>query len=152
MPQMNQQIEELKKIYREKPENYVEIFEDTLAQIECPIKDANVVTALISLLDDDAEYGELMYSIIHTAETADDETYSVGVINGLPEMWDSSPNWVRIIHVRILNSPTAINEYLRILNHSDESKRLVAKEIFSSVSEKRPQLSQKATNAVSMID
>jgi len=152
MSQIDKQIEELKKIYEEKTENYVEKFEDTLAEIEDPIKDANAVTALISLLDDDAEYAELMYSIIHTAETSDDETYSMGVINALPELWNSSPGWLQTIHVRILNSPTAICAYLRILNQSDKLKRLVAKEIFSSVSAKWPQLSQKATNAFSMID
>jgi Immunity protein 30 len=77
----------------------VEKFEDTLAEIEDPIKDANAVAALISLLDDAAKYPELMYSIIHTAETSDDETYSMGVINSLPELWKSSPGWLQTIHV-----------------------------------------------------
>jgi len=152
MSQIDQRIEELKKIYKEKTEDYVEKFDGVLAEIESPIRDANVVTALISLLDDDAEYAELMYSIIHTAEASDDETYALGVIKALPELWNSSPDWIQTVHVRILNSPTAIDAYLRVLNQSDELKRLVAKEIFSSVSAKWPQLSQKAMNAVSMID
>src|SRR5262245_53359825 len=99
MSQINQQIEELKKIYRKKTENYVAEFEGILAEIECPIKDANVVTALISLLDDDAEHAELMNSIVYTAEASDDETYSLGIINALLDLWDSSPYWLQIIHV-----------------------------------------------------
>ena len=49
-------------------------FENVLAKVEYQIKDANVVTALISLLDDDAEFQELMFSIIHGAKTSDAET------------------------------------------------------------------------------
>jgi hypothetical protein len=152
MTQIDQLLEELKKIYREKPENYVKKFDDTLAKIEYPIKDASIVTALISLLDDDAEYHELMFSIVHTVEGADDGAYYPGVLNSLPELWESSPYWLQIIHIRILNSPTAINTYLHVLNNYDESRRLLAKEIFSSISAKRPKLSEKALNAISMIN
>lgn len=153
MTRINQLVEELKNIYREKPEGYVRKFEDILAKIEYPIKDARVVTALISLLDDDAEYQELMYSIVHAVEASGIEVYSLGVINALPELWDASPDWLQTIHIRILNSPTYINTYLRVLNHSDELKRLMAKEIFSNISAKKsPPLSQKAMNAISMIN
>jgi immunity protein 30 of polymorphic toxin system len=144
-------FEELKKIYREKPENYVRKFEDTLAKIEYPIKDASIVTALLYLLDDDAEYMELMFSILHAAEASDDETYSLGVVNALPELWETSPDWLRTIHVRILNSPSYTDTYLHVLNQSDELKRQVAKEIFSSVSAERPQTNQKVMNAISLI-
>src|SRR5262245_22867495 len=131
MDQINLHIfEELKKIYGEKPENYVRKFEDTLAKIEYPIKDSSIVTALLFLLDDDAEYMELMFSIAHAAEASDDETYSLGVVNALPGLWESSPDWVRTIHIRILNSPTCVDTYLRVLNRSDKLKRQVAKEIF----------------------
>jgi hypothetical protein len=150
--QINQLIEELEKIYREKPEGYVRKFEDILHKIEYPIKDASIVTALISLLDDDAEYDELMYSIVHAVEASGIEMYSLGVINAMPELWDSSPDWLQTIHIRILNSPTSIDKYLRIVNQSDESKRQMVKEIFSSISAKWPEYSQKTMNAISMIN
>jgi hypothetical protein len=152
MTQISQLVEELKKIYREKPEDYVRKFEDVLAKVEYPIKDANVVTGVISLLDDGAEFPELMFSIIHAAETSDAETYSRGVINSLPEMWDSSPDWLQTIHIRILNSPTYTDTYLRVLNQSDELKRQVAKKIFASIPAEASQLSQKAMDAISMIN
>jgi hypothetical protein len=152
MTQINQQIEELKKIYREKPENYVREFVDILDKIEYPIKDASIVKALFSFLDDDAEYDELNYAIVHAVEASGIEVYALGVINAMPELWDSSPDWLQTIHIRILNSPTSIDKYLRIVNQSDESKRQMVKEIFSSISAKWPEFSQKTMNAISMIN
>jgi hypothetical protein len=151
MVQINLLVEELKKIYREKPENYVRKFEDVLTRVEYPIKDASVVTALLLLLDDDAEYMELMFSILHAVEASDAEAYSWGVINALPELWKSSPDWARTIHGRILNSPTYLDTYLRVLNQSEALKRRVAKDIFLSVSAEQPEKHQKIMNAISMI-
>jgi hypothetical protein len=50
---------------------------------------------LLSLLSDNAEYDEGMFSLIHAAESYDDSAYICALISVFPHLIASSPRWRR---------------------------------------------------------
>lgn len=60
---------------------------------------------LLSLLRDDTEYDEGMFSLIHAAETAEDMTYIEAVLLVFSEIASTAPQWASVVLMRILNSP-----------------------------------------------
>ena len=65
--------------------------------------DASVIGPLLLLLRDDADE-DGMWSLLHAAESFDDEPYVRDVLRVLPLLNQTSRRWSEILIVRILNS------------------------------------------------
>src|SRR5678815_4397277 len=65
--------------------------------------DASVIGPLLLLLRDDADE-DGMWSLLHAAESFDDQPYVRDVLRVLPLLNETSRRWSKILIIRILNS------------------------------------------------
>jgi hypothetical protein len=122
---MNDLIAQLGDEIRDRRDNYVQRSEEVLGQI-AGFHDPSSIGLLMPLLDDHAEYDELMFSIIHAIESFDDDIYVREILRHLPGFLAQSPRWTTIIHMRILNSPQTLAAYgSAIKTLSNPEKRAV---------------------------
>jgi hypothetical protein len=85
---------------------FVERFEEIVEQI-AHIDDPSSIGALLGLVDDGLDYG-LVYSLVHTVERFDDDTYLDHLLPALPGLAARSPEWARTLVLRVLNSPPSL--------------------------------------------
>lgn len=69
-------------------------------------RDSASIAPLLQLLDDNYNYDEVMFSLIHAAEDFDDATYVEAFLDIVANIKDSSPKWASIVLMRILNNPS----------------------------------------------
>ncbi|WP_090313469.1 Imm30 family immunity protein [Duganella sp. CF517] len=84
-------------------------------------RDPVSVAFLLLSLEDDFQFDEGMFSVIHTAETFDDREYVAGFLNAIPHMLTTAPKWASIVLTRILNSEETKRELIRALVKSNAS-------------------------------
>ncbi len=89
-------------------------FESVLAEI-VRLDDPSCIKGLLILFEDEAEFDELMFSIIHTVESFGVRTYIEYLLRGLPALWKKSPRWAVILHMRILNDSESSLTYASLL-------------------------------------
>ena len=77
--------------------------------------DQNITLDLLLLLSDAAEHDEGMFSIIHAAESADDEEYVRALLAAFADMMRSAPRWASIVLMRALNSRSTQLELVKQL-------------------------------------
>jgi hypothetical protein len=82
---------------------FVEHFEETVEQI-AHIDDPSSIEALLGFVDDGLD-DDLVFSIVHTVERFDDDTYLTHLVAALPGLAARSPEWARTLVLRVLNSP-----------------------------------------------
>ncbi len=117
-------IEKLREISQgQSNDSYVADFEDVLAEIH-ELHDADSIPLLIDFFDDDCEYDELMFSIIHTIEDFNDEVYVKKVFKKLEDFYRDAPRWASIVHMRILNSSPTLAAYINELKVSANKKQV----------------------------
>ena len=113
MKTLNDLYEELRHIDT-RSEGFVPRFEQVLAEVGV-FKDADSIVALSRFFDDESEYDEAMFSIIHLIESFDDITYIGKLLEATSELCSSRPRWASIIFMRVLNSESAKREFIRQL-------------------------------------
>ncbi|WP_081408302.1 Imm30 family immunity protein [Acinetobacter sp. BMW17] len=86
--------------------NNVEKIDTKLAEIMA-FNDCSVIRPLVRLIEDNAQYDEAVFSIIHSIESFKNDAYIVEIINEFTYMVKKAPNWATILLIRILNSKTA---------------------------------------------
>ncbi|WP_092719382.1 Imm30 family immunity protein [Rhizobium multihospitium] len=84
---------------------------------------------LLLLLSDNAEYDESMFSIIHAAETSNDEEYIRAVLGAFTDIMRSAPRWTSIVLMRVLNSRSAQLEMIRQLRNAPASTKASVREM-----------------------
>jgi cobalamin biosynthesis Co2+ chelatase CbiK len=119
-------INKIKKL-DETDDSYIDKYEDLLEKLS-DIQNPKLIVDLFDLFDDNFEYDEVMYSIIHIAESFDDIEYSKYVLQTLPKFIYKSPKWASIVHMRILNSESTLIEYIKVcINATREQKKSIKK-------------------------
>ena len=133
-PDLTIQIEKLKEISQDySSDNYVADFEDVLAEIH-ELHDVDSIPLLINFFDDNCEYDELMFSIIHTIEDFRDEIYVEKIIGKLEDFYRNAPRWASIVHMRILNSRPTLDAYINELKTSTSKKQFeVLRDMLSEI-------------------
>ncbi len=118
-------IVELAGVLKNRDDDYVQRVENILGQISS-LDDQDCIRLLLPFLDDNAEYDEMIFSIVHTIEQFDDDTYINELLTNISSLFSKSPRWTIILHMRILNSQTALDAYeARIKTLSDQQKPVV---------------------------
>jgi len=126
----------------DKDRHFIDNFENKLAEIlasENPL----LITKLLSFLRDDTDYDELMFSIIHTIESFNDEIYVKRIIDGLDELCNNSPRWASIIHIRIINSKPTLEAYISEMRKSSCSDRKLLNNLLNDIGKKGKKLEDK---------
>lgn len=73
---------------------------------------------LLSMLSDKAEYDEGMFTLVHAAESLDVApyvSYVSALLSVFPALFTSSPRWVSIILMRVMNGDASRHELVRQL-------------------------------------
>lgn len=95
-------------------------FDDVLAEI-AELKDPACIPELIKFFDDDCDYPEIMHSIIHTIEMFETDIYLDGLLKSLPQSAIKAPDWMSIIHIRIMNTQEVLDKYKEILSLAEQN-------------------------------
>ena len=130
-------LKELEGVRKRRSSDYVREFEELLARI-AGLQDPKSIPALLAFFEDDAEYDELMFSIVHTIEAFDDSTYVDQVIASLPRLGRSAPRWAGILHKRVLNSPETLAAYTRRAEKASPVERAAIGEILTDIAKTTP--------------
>ena len=115
-------IATLRQIQLERREDYVACFEDVLGDV-AEMNDPTSIVLLCSFFDDNEEFDELMFSIIHTIENFDDTTYASELVNAAPSLCARSPRWASIVFMRILNSQNSTTALVAALRNGTDEQR-----------------------------
>ncbi|KJK15312.1 Imm30 family immunity protein [Pseudomonas sp. NPDC087612] len=81
-------------------------------------RDKQYLTVMLSHLDDDCEYGDLMKEIIGMAESFDPASYVAAVVEVTDSLKGKAEDWLESIHYRIFNAPEYTRLYRTALAHS----------------------------------
>ncbi len=114
---------------------YVQRFEDYLGQVAA-LNDPACIAQLLPFFDDDAEYDEMMFSIIHTVEHFGCPTYVKAIVDHLSSFFEKSPDWAITMHMRILNSPVTLAAYADCIKTLPNDKRGVVRKVLEAVRKK----------------
>jgi hypothetical protein len=101
---------------------------------------------LLSLLSDNAEYDEGMFSLIHAAESyddGDDGVYVHALLSVFPSLASAAPRWASIVLMRVLNNSTAQLEMVRQSRDAPTSIKDSVREMCGRVNEVSPQFLSK---------
>lgn len=110
----------------------------------CDGNDPNAIELLIGLLDDDFEYDEFMFSIVHCIEKFDNTIYLHHLLNTLPDLIYKSPRWASILHMRIINNEKAYLEYIKvIIREATNLQKGVIGDLLNSIAKENPEFLSK---------
>lgn len=115
----------------------VERFDATLAQI-ATLNDPRAIGLLVRFFDDKCKFPESMFSIIHTIERFDDETYVREILKALPILWQRSPYWAKVIHFRIFSQTASLRAYRSGLTIAEPPCKATAKDLLTTMRAQEP--------------
>ncbi|HEV8239890.1 MAG TPA: Imm30 family immunity protein [Thermoanaerobaculia bacterium] len=116
---------------------YVQKFEDVLARIAAEA-DPDSIESLLAFFEEKPLYDEPMFSIVHTIEAFDDNTYVDRMVVGMPSLSARSPRWASILQMRIMNSEPTYAAYLGRLANATPEECSAAARVASAVAAKQP--------------
>jgi predicted transcriptional regulator len=93
----------------------------------------------IALFRDNAQYDELMFSIIHGLEVFDDQTYVREILRGAASLCSKSPRWASILFMRMLNSEPTRLELVRQLRDAQPEVKSVIKSLMEKINDRSVQ-------------
>ncbi len=143
-------INELKAIIANYSEGLLSDFEDKLYEIHLS-REEEIICELIFSLKDDFEYDELMFSIIHTIEDFEDSLYVSEILKTLPNSVYTSPRWMSIIFMRILNSGESLNSLVNQVLNLDEAQRVALKKLFEAMGNRDDEIKFKVLPILSLL-
>lgn len=105
--------------------------------------DERLPSDLLSFLSDNAQYDEVMFSLIHAAEACDDSTYVRALLSVFPNLMASSPRWASIVIMRVLNGSSAPAEMVRQLRTAPASVKEAVRDMCERINSVSPQFLSK---------
>ena len=133
MSNLESLIAELKSVdQRRDDESYAMDFEAVLAKF-IELRSAAIIQPLIDFFDDDAPFDEVMFSIVHTIETFEDETYVRVLLEKAASFCEASPRWALIVFIRALNSEGTQHELVRQLRDADDTTKAAVRNLMERI-------------------
>lgn len=112
----------MREINRSQP-GWVRDFEAALSHVN-DLQNSESIVPLMMLLDDDTQFDEAMFSIVHSVEAFPRETYLNALMLAMPSLCKNSPRWASIMLMRILNSDEATDQLGSMLGKCNEKERM----------------------------
>ncbi len=128
-------------------EGAVEKFEAILNQIGS-FKDANSIQELSKFFNDESEYDEVKFSIVHLIESFDDVVYVTKLLEAIPELCNKNPRWALILFMRVLNSEDTRRELIRQLQIAPLSIKLSVRSLIARINEKSAMFLEKTASVL----
>ena len=88
------------------------------------------------ILDDNCEQPEVMWGLVHFLESFDAKEQLQALLNVIPQLVISAPEWTEIIHYRILNHEPTRFLYQDMLKFSDSNTQQIVSKILSDIAQK----------------
>jgi hypothetical protein len=143
MKTLPQLIDELQAVDPDLPGN-APAFEALLAEVVA-LRTPECISPLLGLFRDNAQYDELMFSIIHGLEVFDDQAYVAEILRSAASLCSKSPRWSSIIFMRMLNSePTRLELVRQLRDASPEGKKAI-KSLMEKINARSVQFLPKTT-------
>lgn len=92
-------------------ETNVERFDALLAEA-CQLRDHALIPALLMQLDDDSDFHEVVFGVIHAVESFPHDAYFRALASHLAALQSRGRAWCELLHTRILNSPPHFDRFL----------------------------------------
>lgn len=128
MKNYQKKLDDIKKYVKMESEEDMRLFDITAYEL-AESKDLHIFNQLVGLFDDDCEYPEIMFSLVHSLETYPKQDYVCGVLQNA-ENFSKCPEWYTTLIYGILNSETCL-EILK--NNLHLAKKEHLQEIFDSI-------------------
>lgn len=123
------------------------VIDDVVALLPKPIT-ADLVAPLLTTLVDGHEHEEVLWSIVHTAETAPTGPYEQGLLRALPQLSRSAPDWAQVLLLRCMNSESSLEELVSALAEAPEVERQVAGSVAEAVRRRDPERFSASANTI----
>ena len=107
-----QEFNALKKYAKMKSEEDIKLFDIMVYEL-AKTQDLGVFERLIDIFDDECEFPEVMYSLIHAIATYPCKQYVLGILSKVNDYY-KYVEWFKIIIYGILNS----EKYLEVFKHN----------------------------------
>ena len=121
-----------------------EAFEAALAEIAAD-PDPQDLPDLFLVLDDGCEESEVMFGLVHFLETFERKPRLQVFLDVVPEMMTQAPDWVRVLHYRILNNDEAREYYKQLLRSAPAIQQQVVRPLLEEIAQnKKPLLAARA--------
>ena len=88
------------------------------------------------ILDDNCEQPEVMWGLVHFLESFDAKEQLQALLNVIPQLVISAPEWTEIIHYRILNHEPTRFLYQDMLKFADFNTQQIVSKILSDIAQK----------------
>ncbi len=148
---LEQYINDLEKYRNFNIDDNVKKFEEVLGYI-ARLKDPRSISKLISFFDDSSEYEEVIFGIVHLIEEFDDYTYLHELAPALPWMVKNVPYWAKILHYRILNSHTTLDEYLKLISSFSDEVKLALRKLLVLIKNEDTEFADRCNKLILKID
>lgn len=125
----------------------VRVIDDLLALLPEPTP-ADFVGPLLETLVDGHEYEEVLWSIVHAAESARTGAYERGLLSALPRLSRVAPEWARVLLLRCMNSETSLRALLSALSDAPPIERDAVGSVAEILRHSRPEQFSAAANAI----
>ena len=104
-------------------------------------EDPSVIGPLLLLLRDDAE-DDGMWSLLHAAESFDDEPYVRDVLRVLPLLNETSSSWSEILIMRIVNSATCRAQLLSQVKLAPDERKAAVRSVCARIDGQNDRLAE----------
>lgn len=125
----------------------VRVIDHSLALLPEPMP-ADLVEPLLEALVDGHEYEEVLWSIVHAAESAHTGAYERGLLSALPRLSRAAPDWARALLLRCMNSETSLSPLLSALSDAPPVEREAVGCVAEILRRHRPEQFSAAANAI----
>lgn len=88
------------------------------------------------ILDDNCEQPEVMWGLVHFLESFDAKEQLQALLNVIPQLVISAPEWTEIIHYRIFNDEPTRFLYQDMLKFPDSNTQQIVSKILSDIAQK----------------
>jgi len=113
---MQKDVEEkLKKYARFETEQDIAKFDELLSQIS-EKRDPKFIPVLMEIFDDNTEFPEVMYTVVHALEYYPDEVHAKAVIESIPFMLSHAPNWLLRLIYAIFNARSSLTLFKKYMH------------------------------------
>ncbi len=148
---MTELINDLKLILTQSDSDLVIKFENKLEEIYLT-NDSAIISELVKVMDDTFEFDELMFSIIHTIESFEDNVYVKEIISSTPYFILKSPRWASIVYMRIINSPETLKSYINEVKKTSNENKEIIKILLTSMANRGDVIKMKVDDLLNIIE
>lgn len=110
-------------------------FDNALAELANNTADVDL-EELYLVLDDNCEHPEVMWGLIHFLESFEVRKQLQALLNIIPKLVISAPEWTEIIHCRIFNHQLTRFLYQDMLRSGDLNTQQVVKKMLEDIAQK----------------